>query len=563
MEKYTGASVLLKSLLCQNVELIFGYPGGAIMPIYDALYDVNDSLRHVLTRHEQGAIHAAEGYARVTGKPGVCFATSGPGATNLLTGIADAMLDSIPIVCITGQVPSHLLGTDAFQEANIIALTTSITKWNYQITTADEIPYAVAKAFYIAQTGRPGPVLLDITKDAQLGLTEYLEPKFIFESQKKWKKIISYFDINSASNLINNAKKPYLFVGHGVSISKAEDELMKLAIKADIPVACTLLGLSAFPCDHPLYVGMLGMHGNYGANVLTNEADLIIAVGMRFDDRVTGNLATYAKQAKIIHIEIDPSEVNKNVPCTVSLVGDAKEVLNLLLPEVKLNKHQQWLNQFKKCYQIEFNKIIEKELNGNENGKIKMAEVIHLLSERTKGQAIIVTDVGQHQMVAARYYKFKTKNSIVTSGGLGTMGFALPAAIGAKLGAAEREVITIIGDGGFQMNLQELGVIMQEKIPVKIIVLNNEFLGMVRQWQELFFQNRLSFTEMHNPDFLKVVEGYDIKANRAKNYQQLIQYMEEMLVSKESYFLEVCVEKDENVFPMIPSGAGVSDVRFS
>jgi acetolactate synthase I/II/III large subunit len=563
MEKYTGASVLLKSLLCQKVDLIFGYPGGAIMPIYDALYDVGELLRHVLTRHEQGAIHAAEGYARVTGRPGVCFATSGPGATNLLTGIADAMLDSVPVVCITGQVPSHLLGTDAFQEANIIALTTSITKWNYQVTTADEIPYAVAKAFYIAQTGRPGPVLLDITKDAQFGLTEYQDQKFTFESIKKWKKNVSSFDIKSASDLINNAKKPYMLVGHGVTISKAENELMELAIKADIPVACTLLGLSAFPCDHPLYVGMLGMHGNYGANILTNEADLIIAVGMRFDDRVTGNLATYAKQAKIIHIEVDPSEINKNVPCTVPLAGDAKEILSLLLPELKINKHQQWLNQFKKCYQIEFNSVIEKELDGNENGKIKMAEVVHLLSEMTKGQAIIVTDVGQHQMVAARYYKFKATNSHVTSGGLGTMGFALPAAIGAKLGTKEREVIAIIGDGGFQMNLQELGVIMQEKIPVKIIVLNNGFLGMVRQWQELFFQNRVSFTEMHNPDFLKIVEGYGIKANKAQNYQQLSQYMEEMLSSKESYFLEVCVEKEENVFPMIPSGAGVSDVRFS
>ncbi len=563
MGKYTGASVLLKSLLFQKVELIFGYPGGAIMPIYDALYDVGEDLRHVLTRHEQGAIHAAEGYARVTGKPGVCFATSGPGATNLLTGIADAMLDSIPVVCITGQVSSHLLGTDAFQEANIIALTTSITKWNYQVTTADEIAYAVAKAFYIAQTGRPGPVLLDITKDAQFGLTEYFEQKFEFESIKKWKKDASDFDIISASDLINNSKKPFLLVGHGVTISNAEEELMEFATKADIPVACTLLGLSAFPSDHPLYVGMLGMHGSYGANILTNEADLIIAVGMRFDDRVTGNLATYARQAKVIHIEVDPSEINKNVLCTVPLIGDAKKILKLLIPELKKNKHQQWLNQFKKCYQIEFTKVIEKELEGSENGKIKMAEVIHILSEMTKGSAILVTDVGQHQMVAARYYKFKTKNSLVTSGGLGTMGFALPAAIGAKLGAEKREVITIIGDGGFQMNLQELGVIMQEKIPIKIIVLNNGFLGMVRQWQELFFQNRISFTEMHNPDFLKIVEGYGIKANKAQNYQQLTHYMKEMLSSKESYFLEVCVEKNENVFPMIPAGAGVSDVRFS
>lgn len=563
MEKYTGASVLLKPLLCQNVEIIFGYPGGAIMPIYDALYDYSKCFRHILARHEQGAIHAAEGYARVTGKTGVCFATSGPGATNLLTGIADPMLDSIPVVCITGQVASHLLGTDAFQEANIISLTTSITKWNFQVTKAEEIPYAVAKAFYIAQNGRPGPVLLDITKDAQFELMNYFEEKYFFDHHKKWHKFLKIDEIKLAANLINSAKKPYLIVGHGVTISKAESELIEFAEKSNTPVACTLLGLSAFPSDHRLFVGMLGMHGNYGANILTNEADLIIAVGMRFDDRVTGNLATYAKQAKIIHIEIDPSEINKNVYCDVPLVGDAKNILNLLLPELIFNKHDSWINKFYECNKTEFSKVIKNELAICENKNLKMARVIDCLSEMTFGNAIIVTDVGQHQMSTARYYKFKTKNSLVTSGGLGTMGFALPAAIGAKLGAPEREIVAIIGDGGFQMNIQELGVIMQEKIPVKIIVLNNGFLGMVRQWQELFFDNRLSFTEMHNPDFVKIAESYGIKARKASNENQLIMYLQEMLITNESYFLEVCVEREENVFPMIPSGAGVSDVRFA
>ena len=563
MKKYNGASVLLKSLLCQNVEIIFGYPGGAIMPIYDALYDYSDSLKHILTRHEQGAIHAAEGYARVTGKTGVCFATSGPGATNLLTGIADAMLDSVPIVCITGQVSSNLLGTDAFQEANIISLTTSITKWNFQITKANEIPYAVAKAFFIAQNGRPGPVLLDITKDAQFEFMEYVKESFFFEKNKKWHPFFNANDIKKAAELIQQAKKPYMLVGHGVSIANAEKELLEFAEKTDIPVACTLLGLSAFPCDHPLYVGMLGMHGNYGANILTNEADLIIAIGMRFDDRVTGNLNTYAKQAKIIHIEIDPTEINKNVFCDVPLVGDAKNILKLLLPEVQNNKHNLWMQEFRKCYEKEYHSIIKNEFFPNDNQNLKMAQVINCLSELTNGNAVIVTDVGQHQMSAARYYKFKTKNSMITSGGLGTMGFALPAAIGAKFGAKDREVIAIIGDGGFQMNIQELGVIMQENIPVKIIILNNSFLGMVRQWQELFFENRLSFTHMQNPDFIQIVKGYGIKAKKAVNKEQLEEYMREMILSKESYFLEVSVEKEENIFPMIPSGAGVSDVRLS
>lgn len=563
MEKITGAAMLLKSLLCQKTELIFGYPGGAIMPIYDALYDFDKKLRHVLTRHEQGAIHAAQGYSRISGKTGVCFATSGPGATNLLTGICDAMLDSTPVVCITGQVPSSLLGTDAFQEANIISMTTSITKWNYQITSAKEIPYVIAKAFYIAQLGRPGPVLIDITKDAQIEMFEYKDESFNFTALNK--KFESHFidNISLAITLINNAKKPYILAGHGVTLAKAENELLAFANKVKIPVACTLLGLSAFPCDHPLYVGMLGMHGNYAANVLTNDADVIIAIGMRFDDRVTGNLNSYAKQAKIIHIDIDPSEINKNVKCTVALIGDAKEIVEILQEGVHENNHDNWIDKFKKYYEREYNEVIHKELNHKNEKEIKMAEVVHLLSQKTNGNAVIVTDVGQHQMVAARYYNFKCNNSHISSGGLGTMGFALPAAIGAKLGAGEREVIAIIGDGGFQMNIQELGVIMQEKIPLKIIVLNNSFLGMVRQWQELFFENRISSTEMHNPNFIKIMEGYGIRANKAENHTELNDYLDELVSAKESYFLEVKVLKSENVFPMIPSGAGVSEVRFS
>lgn len=558
----TGAQAILQSLLHEGVELIFGYPGGAIMPLYDALLDVQSVLRHILVRHEQGAAHAAEGYARLSGKTGVCMVTSGPGATNLVTGIADAMLDSVPLVCLTGQVFSSCLGTDAFQEADIVGMTLPVTKWNFQITRAVEIPAVIAKAFYLANTGRPGPVLIDITKDAQQDYLDFSYQKFL--PQKLWpdENKLHEVPIQHAAKLINQAKKPYLLVGHGVSIARAEKALLCFAEKTNIPVACTLLGLSAFPSTHPLYVGMLGMHGNYGANLLTNKADLLIAVGMRFDDRVTGDLSRYAKQAKIIHIEIDASEINKNVHADVPLLADAKWALEQITTRVKNKSHVRWLHQFKACYKAEYEQVIRHETQPV-NGEIKMAEVVYLLSEKTQGQAVLVSDVGQHQMIAARYYQFTRENSHVTSGGLGTMGFAIPAAIGAKLAMKNREVIAVVGDGGFQMNIQELGVISQEQLPIKIVLLNNGYLGMVRQWQELFFEARYSCTEMKNPDFVKIAEGYGIPARRVIDRGQLNQAITEMLGSKGSYFLEIIVEKQGNVFPMVPAGAAVDEVRLS
>jgi acetolactate synthase I/II/III large subunit len=559
--KRTGAQAILQSLLCEDVNLLFGYPGGAIMPLYDALYDVRSSIRHVLVRHEQGAVLAAEGYARISGRVGVCIATSGPGATNLITGIMNAMMDSVPIVCLTGQVSSSFLGTDAFQEADIIGMTLASTKWNYQVTHATEIPKILAKAFYLAQSGRPGPVLIDITKDAQLGLFDFEYQKFLPSKGVINQNKLDNDLIEKASLLINQAKKPYLLVGHGVSISGAEKALLHFAEKTGIPVASTLLGLSVFPVDHPLYVGMLGMHGNYGANLLTNEADLLIAIGMRFDDRVTGDLSCYAKQAKVIHIDIDSSEINKNVYADVALLADARYALEQLSAFVKQNMHTPWLNQFKDYYQIEYEKVINNEINPK-SGQIKMAEVIAQLSRKIAGQAVLVTDVGQHQMIAARYYQFKQTNSNVTSGGLGTMGFALPAAIGASL-ATSREVIAIIGDGSFQINIQELAVIVQEKLPIKIVLLNNSYLGMVRQWQELFFDARYSFTELKNPNFIKIAAGYGICAKRVENRDQLGSAIDEMLHANEAYLLEVVVEKQGNVFPMIPSGAAVDEMRLS
>lgn len=560
--KITGAQAIVESLQNENVNLVFGYPGGAIMPLYDALYDVEGSIRHILVRHEQGAVHAAEGYARASGKVGVCIATSGPGATNLVTGIMDAMMDSVPLVCITGQVSSAFLGTDAFQEADVIGMTLAATKWNFQVTRSEEIPTTLAKAFYYAQAGRPGPVLIDITKDAQQGELNFSYQKYLPQKRSTDSAELQSAALQSAAELIHQSQKPYLLVGHGVSISGAETALLQFVEKTQIPVACTLLGLSAFPIDHPLYVGLLGMHGNYGANLLTNEADLIIAVGMRFDDRVTGNLDRYAKQAKIIHIDIDPSEINKNVHADFALIADAKWALEQLTLRVQPKSYAAWLSQFKSHHQTEYEKVIAQEIQPCSE-KLKMAEVIHQLSEKTAGEAIIVSDVGQHQMIAARYYRFKHPNTHITSGGLGTMGFALPAAIGACLAERKKTVIAVMGDGGFQMNLQELGVVAQENIPLKLIILNNSYLGMVRQWQELFFDARYSHTELQNPDFIKIAQAYGIQSQRVEKREQLGLAIAEMLNAKSAYFLEVVVENQEIVFPMIPAGAGVDQVRLS
>jgi len=559
--KISGAEAVVKCLLAEDADLIYGYPGGAIMPVYDEFYKYQNKLHHVLTRHEQGAVHAAQGFARVTGKVGVAIATSGPGATNLITGIADAQIDSTPLVCITGQVGSHLLGSDAFQETDIISISTPVTKWNYQITKASEIPEIFAKAFYIAKSGRPGPVLIDITKDAQFGKLDFI--------YKKCKKIRSYTPapqidmskIEAAAELINKAKKPFVIFGQGVTLGQAEEELKTFIEKAEIPSASTLLGLSALPTKHNLNVGMVGMHGHYAPNVLTNECDVLIAVGMRFDDRVTGNLATYAKQAKVIHFEIDPAEVDKNVKTDIAVLGNVKDTLTGIIPLIKENKHESWLQEFKNLYQIEYKEVIDGQLNSSNDG-LTMAEVIEALNIETKGDAILVPDVGQHQMITSRYASFNKKRSEITSGGLGTMGFALPASIGAKMGMPKREVVAIIGDGCMQMNIQELGTILQTKVAVKIIVLNNEYLGMVRQWQELFFDKRYASTVMTNPDFVKIAEGYGILANRVSKRENLSSAIAELIASKESYFLEVNVEKEGNVFPMIPTGATVSDVRL-
>lgn len=555
----SGSEALILSLLAEGVDTIFGYPGGAIMPVYDALYNHADQIKHYLVRHEQGAAHAAQGYARVSGKPGIVFATSGPGATNLITGIADAMIDSTPMVCITGQVASHLLGTDAFQEIDVMNITVPVTKWNVQITRAEDIAKTIAKAFYIATSGRPGPVVVDITKDAQFAKTSFEYEKC--ESVRTYKPVpvIDYSKLEDAALLINAAKKPYILVGQGVTLGDASKELLEFAEKGNIPMASTLLGLSAVPADHPLYVGYLGMHGNYGPNVNTNECDLLIGIGMRFDDRVTGDVSRYAKQAKIIHIDIDKAEIGKIVNTAVGIHANAKEALPLLTNLIKKADHKDWIQTFFNYKQEEYDKIICKDCR-NESDEIKMAEVIYQLNELTSGEAIIVTDVGQHQMVASRYYEFKNPRSNVTSGGAGTMGFALPAAMGAKLGTPQREVIAVIGDGGFQMTIQELGTISQYNIPVKILVLNNEFLGMVRQWQQLFFESRYSFTEMVNPDFVKINEAYSIPAVKVTERDQLKQALQNFLDAEGPSFLEVRVEKEDNVFPMIPTGASVSDI---
>jgi acetolactate synthase-1/2/3 large subunit len=559
--RISGAEAIIHCLLAEGVDILYGYPGGAIMPVYDELYKFQDKLTHILTRHEQGATHAAQGYARVSGKVGVAMATSGPGATNLVTGLADAQIDSTPMVCITGQVARHLLGSDAFQETDIIGISTPVTKWNHQITNAEEIPEVMAKAFYIARSGRPGPVLIDITKNAQFD-----ELDFSYEhctGVRSYKPVPQpdIDAIDAAAALINSAKKPFIVFGQGVILGHAEEELKTLVEKAGIPAAWTILGLSAMDSDHPMNVGMVGMHGNYGPNILTNQCDVLIAIGMRFDDRVTGSLDTYAKQAKVIHFEIDPAEINKNVNADVAVLGNSKETLNLLLPKIIANKHEEWHNEFKEKYKIEYDTVIKEELHPTKDG-LTMAEVINEINIASGHKAVIVSDVGQHQMIACRYSKFKQSKSNITSGGLGTMGFALPAAIGAKMGAMDREVVAIIGDGGYQMTIQELGTIFQNKTPVKIVVLNNDHLGMVRQWQELFFESRYASTIMTNPDFVKIAEGYDITSKRVSQRKDLKASVAEMMASKEAYFMEVKVEKEDNVFPMIPSGASVSDIRL-
>lgn len=558
----SGSQAVLEALIAEGVHTIFGYPGGAIMPIYDALYDYNDRLKHILVRHEQGGIHAAQGYARTSGRTGVVFATSGPGATNLVTGLADAMIDSNPVVCVTGQVFAHLLGTDAFQETDVINITTPVTKWNYQVTDASEIPAALAKAFYIAKTGRPGPVLIDITKNAQLQLFDY-------EGYKSCNHIRSYRPapiirksyIEAAAKLIDQAQKPFVLFGQGVILGKAEEEFKAFIEKTGIPAAWTVMGLSALPSDHRLNVGMLGMHGNYAPNVLTNECDVLIAIGMRFDDRVTGRLDKYAKQAKIIHLDIDPAEIDKNVKSDVPVWGDCKESLPLLTNIVQEKNHDEWLQKFRSLEREEIKTVIQDELNPTE-GQITMGEVIHILNELTNDDAVIVTDVGQHQMVTCRYARFKRSKSNVTSGGLGTMGFGLPAAIGAWYGAPERTVVAIIGDGGIQMTIQELGTIMQFGAKVKILILNNQFLGMVRQWQQLFHDRRYSFVNITSPDYVTVAEGYHIPGNRVENRANLREALKEMLVHDGSYLLEVMVGRENNVFPMVPQGSSVSEIRL-
>jgi acetolactate synthase-1/2/3 large subunit len=556
----SGSAAVLEALIAEGVDTIFGYPGGAIMPIYDALYDYKDRVKHILVRHEQGGIHAAQGYARTSGEVGVVFATSGPGATNLVTGLADAQIDSTPVVCITGQVFAHLLGTDAFQETDVINITTPVTKWNYQVTDATEIPSVLAKAFYIARSGRPGPVLIDITKNAQLQLFEYqgYEGCNHIRSYRP-KPIVRKEYVEQAAAVINAAEKPFVLFGQGVILGKAEQEFKAFLEKSGIPAAWTILGMSAIPTDHPQAVGMLGMHGNYGPNVLTNECDVLIAVGMRFDDRVTGRLDKYAKQAKIIHLDIDPAEIDKNVKTTVPVWGDCKETLPLLTGLLEQKVYPQWLQRFKDFQQKEEEKVIQEELNPT--GEVMtMGEVIKELNELTKGDAVIVTDVGQHQMVACRYAKFNQSKSNITSGGLGTMGFALPAAIGAKYGAPERTVVAIIGDGGFQMTLQELGTIMQFKPNVKIIILNNQFLGMVRQWQQLFHEKRYSFVDITSPDFVQVAKGFGIPGNSISRRESLKSALKEMLEHSGAYLLEVMVGKENNVFPMVPQGRGVAEI---
>jgi len=558
--KSTGAEIIMKCLVRQGVTTILGYPGGANMPLYDALFGYSKKVRHILVRHEQAATHAAEGYARATGKPGVCFATSGPGATNLVTGIADAKMDSTPLVCITGQVAAHLIGSDAFQEVDIVGITKPITKWNIQVTNASQIEEAIHSAFYHATEGRPGPVLVDIAKSAQLEMGEY--KKIPLKHQLVHKTNNAVDTIQKAAEILNTAKKPLVIVGHGAIISNAQKELLLIAELTNAPVACTLLGISAIPASHPQYVGMVGMHGHYAPNVLTNEADVVVAVGMRFDDRVTSTLATYAPHARIIHIDIDAKEINKNVKNVLGICMDAKEALVRIAPFLKKQNYAEWLQQFKKNHAIEQETVITPQIHPD-NSILRMAEVIHILSDISKGNALIVSDVGQNQMMVARYYKFEKWNHYFSSGGLGTMGFSLPAAIGAQIASPSEQVISISGDGGFQMNIQELATIAQEHVPLKMVILNNGYLGMVRQWQQLFFDKRYSFTTMHNPDFIAIAQAYGIQGKKVAERAMLKQELSTMLSHRGAYLLEIDVEQEGNVFPMIAPGASVSDVRLS
>ncbi len=557
-----GADIVVRSLIAENSEYIFGYPGGAIMPVYDALYDYSEQIKHVLTRHEQGSIHAAQGYARVSGKVGVVLATSGPGATNLITGLADAQIDSTPLVCITGQVAAHLLGTDAFQETDVMGLSMPGTKWNIQVRSVDEIAPAIAKAFHIARTGRPGPVLVDITKNAQVEFGDFnYVPCLGIRSFRPY-VTVDKKAIHAAADLINTAKKPYVLYGQGVVLAKAEAELKAFLDKTGIPAASTLLGSGAIPEAHPCYVGKLGMHGNYAPNLLTNKCDVLIAIGMRFDDRVTGDLKRYAKQAKVIHLELDPSEIDKNVKTTVAVQGDCKESLALLTDAVDKNAHPEWMERFRELENEEKLAVMTNDLHATHGG-LHMGEVIRLINQFKEDDAILVTDVGQHQMIAWRYFDYKNTRTQVTSGGLGTMGFALPAALGAQLHDYKKQVICVVGDGGIQMTIQELGTIMQTKAPVKVVLLNNNYLGMVRQWQQLFFDKRYSFTELENPDFIKIAEAYSFKAQKVTERQDLEAVVAEMLLHQGPYFLEVVVEKEDNVFPMIATGCSVEEVRLS
>lgn len=557
----TGSQALIESFLREGVDTLFGYPGGAIIPVYDALYDYRDRLRHILVRHEQGAVHAAQGYARVSGRVGVCLVTSGPGATNTVTGLADALMDSTPLVLVTGQVGSSLLGTDAFQETNFVGITQAVTKWNCQVKRTEDIPGAIAKAFYIARSGRPGPVVVDITKDAQCGTAPFRYEKITSIRSYVPATVPDEAGIAEAVRLIDAAQRPLVMVGQGVILGNAEAEMRAFLEKSGMPAASTLLGLSALPSDLPQYVGMLGMHGNYGPNIKNRECDLLVAVGMRFDDRVTGNPAAFGVNAKIIHLEIDPAEIDKIVHADVALVGDVKQTLPLLTARIRAAEHGAWIEGFRACDKVEYEAVIRKALAPG-GGRIRMGEAVDAVARAYDNDAVLVTDVGQQQMFAARYFGFRRSRSMVTSGGLGTMGFGLPAAIGAKLGAPEREVCLFAGDGGLQMTIQELGTIFQSQIAVKIVLLNNSFLGMVRQWQDLFYDRRYSFTELVNPDFGLIARGNGIAYRCVERREELAEAVAEMQACAGAFLLEVRVESDENVFPMVPAGAPVSAIRL-